>query len=98
MQKDLKEQLARCIELMQKDVAEFEAKHQGRLAEEPHVGRARDGEGDHRLALQELRRTRLRMLRQGRHPLQCCRRRRLGPQGGKEGRRETGQRNVGKCK
>ena len=38
MQKDLKEQFARCIELMQKDVAEFEAKYQGRFAEEPHVG------------------------------------------------------------
>ena len=29
MQKDLKEQLARCVELMQKDVAEFEAKSWG---------------------------------------------------------------------
>ena len=38
MQKDLKEQLVRCIELMQKDVAAFEAKYQGRFAEEPHVG------------------------------------------------------------
>ena len=38
MQKDLKEQLARCIELMQKDVAEFEAMYQGCFAEEPHVG------------------------------------------------------------
>ena len=38
MQKDLKEQLARCIELMQKDVAEFKAKYQGRFAEQPHVG------------------------------------------------------------
>ena len=38
MQQDLKEQLARCIELMQKDVAEFEAKYQGRFAEQPHVG------------------------------------------------------------
>ena len=38
MQKDQKEQLVRCIELMQKDVAEFEAKYQGRFAEEPHVG------------------------------------------------------------
>lgn len=38
MQKDQKEQLVRCIEMMQKDVAEFEAKYQGRFAEEPHVG------------------------------------------------------------
>ena len=38
MQKDLKEQLARCIELMQSDVSEFEAKYQGRFAETPHVG------------------------------------------------------------
>ena len=38
MQKDQREQLARCIELMQSDVAEFEAKYQGRFAEEPHVG------------------------------------------------------------
>jgi hypothetical protein len=37
------------------------------------------------LALQELRRTRLRLLRHGRYPLQRSRRRRLGPQGGKEG-------------
>ena len=98
MQNDLKEQFARCIELMQKDVAEFETKYQGRFAEEPHVGRVRDGEGNHGLALQELRRTRLRLLRHGRYPLQRSRRRRLGPQGIKEGRRETGQRNVGKCK
>ena len=72
MQKDLKEQFVRCIGLMQKDVAEFEAKYQGRFAEDPHVGlgnrtgdrrqdgkqarRARDGDRDHRLALQELRR------------------------------------------
>ena len=38
MQKDLKEQFVRCIELMQSDVAEFEAKYQGRFAEEPHAG------------------------------------------------------------
>ena len=38
MQKDQKEQFARCIELMQKDVAEFEAKYQGRFAEQPHIG------------------------------------------------------------
>ena len=32
MQKDLKEQLTRCIELMQKDVAAFEAKYRGYFA------------------------------------------------------------------
>ena len=32
------EQLTKCIDLMQRDVAEFEAKYQGRFAEEPHVG------------------------------------------------------------
>ena len=32
------EQLTKCIDLMQHDVAEFEAKYQGRFAEEPHVG------------------------------------------------------------
>ena len=38
MQKDRRGQLARCIELMQSDVAEFEAKYQGRFAQTPHVG------------------------------------------------------------
>ena len=38
MQKESREQFARCIELMQKDVAAFEAKYQGRFAETPHVG------------------------------------------------------------
>ena len=32
------EQFRECIELMQRDVAEFEAKYQGRFAEAPHVG------------------------------------------------------------
>ena len=32
------EQLTKCIDLMQRDVAEFEAKYKGRFAEEPHVG------------------------------------------------------------
>ena len=35
---DKKEQFKECIELMQSDVAEFEAKYQGRFAETPHVG------------------------------------------------------------
>ena len=35
---DKKEQFKECIELMQRDVAEFEAKYQGRFAEGPHVG------------------------------------------------------------
>ena len=38
MLKDQREQLARCIELMQSDVAEFEAKYQGHFAKTPHVG------------------------------------------------------------
>ena len=37
-QVDKKEQFKECIELMQSDVAEFEAKYQGRFAEGPHVG------------------------------------------------------------
>ena len=32
------ETLKNCIELMRHDVAEFEAKHQGRFAETPHIG------------------------------------------------------------
>ena len=35
---DKKEQFKECIELMQSDVAEFEAKYQGRFAKTPHVG------------------------------------------------------------
>lgn len=35
---DNKGQFKECIELMQRDVAEFEAKYQGRFAEQPHVG------------------------------------------------------------
>ena len=35
---DKKEQFRECIELMQSDVAAFEAKCQGRFAEAPHVG------------------------------------------------------------
>ena len=35
---DKKEQFKECIELMQSDVAEFEAKYQGRFTEGPHVG------------------------------------------------------------
>lgn len=38
MQKDLKEQLARRIEPMKKEVAAFEAKYQERFAETKHVG------------------------------------------------------------
>ncbi len=32
------EQLKKCIELMQHDLTEFEAKYQGRFAEQPHIG------------------------------------------------------------
>ena len=35
---DKTEQFRACIELMQHDVAAFEAKYQGRFAEVPHVG------------------------------------------------------------
>ena len=35
---DSKEHFKECIEIMRQDVAEFEAKYQGRFAEEPHVG------------------------------------------------------------
>ena len=35
---DKKDQFKECIELMQRDVAAFEAKYQGRFAEAPHVG------------------------------------------------------------
>ena len=35
---DKTEQFRECIELMQRDVAAFEAKYQGRFAEAPHVG------------------------------------------------------------
>ena len=35
---DLKDRFKECIELMQHDVAVFEAKYQGRFAETPHVG------------------------------------------------------------
>ena len=35
---DLKDRFKECIELMQRDVAVFEAKYQGRFAEAPHVG------------------------------------------------------------
>ena len=35
---DKTEKFRECIELMQRDVAEFEAKYQGRFAEAPHVG------------------------------------------------------------
>ena len=35
---DKAEQFRKCIELMQHDVAAFEAKYQGRFAEAPHVG------------------------------------------------------------
>ena len=35
---DKAEQFRECIELMQRDVAAFEAKYQGRFAEAPHVG------------------------------------------------------------
>ena len=38
MQKNLKDQFVRCIELMQKDVAGYEEKYRGRFAEKPHVG------------------------------------------------------------
>jgi hypothetical protein len=34
----LHETLKKCIELMRHDVAEFEAKYQGRFAETPHIG------------------------------------------------------------
>ena len=35
---DLKDRFKKCIEIMRQDVAEFEAKYQGRFAEQPHVG------------------------------------------------------------
>ena len=35
---DKAEQFRECIALMQRDVAAFEAKYQGRFAEAPHVG------------------------------------------------------------
>ena len=35
---DNKEHFKECIEIMRQDVAEFEAKYQGRFAEQPHVG------------------------------------------------------------
>ena len=35
---DKTEKFRECIELMQRDVAAFEAKYQGRFAEAPHVG------------------------------------------------------------